>query len=208
MGNYQIKVCGMKYIDNIQAVSLLQPDFIGFIFYPQTPRYFNLPSIPELHSSSKKVGVFVNPTLDNVINTFSQFKLDFVQLHGKESPDFCKQLKSNAIPLIKAFSINTQNDLQQTAFYENLCDYFLFDSFKGGSGTTFLWDLLSYYTGKTPFFLAGGISLENLDYALAIQHYAFCGLDLNSKWEIQPGYKDIQKLKIGFQKIKSYDKTR
>ncbi len=206
--NLKIKVCGLNDYVNIQEVIQLQPDFLGFIFYPLSKRYFTLSSLPPISKDVKKVGVFVNPNLEEVLKLVKHYNLDYVQLHGKESPDLCKQLKNEGIEIIKAFGIDEKFDFQILHSFEPYCSYFLLDAETGGSGKSFDWNLLKNYKIQTPFLLAGGISLENLNEVLNLNHSQMIGLDWNSRWEIQPGIKDISLLKQGFPNIKKYDKTR
>ncbi len=206
--NLKIKVCGLNDYVNIQEVVQLQPDFLGFIFYSLSKRNFTLKALPPIPEEVKKVGVFVNPSFDEVIRKVKFYNLDFVQLHGQESPDFCEQLKYKGIEIIKAFGINEKFDFHILKSYEPYCIYFLLDAEKGGSGKSFDWKLLKKYKNQTSFLLAGGISLENLNEVLNLNHPQMIGLDWNSQWEILPGIKDISLLKQGFQNIRKYDKTQ
>lgn len=200
--NLKIKICGLNDYNNIQEVIQLQPDFVGFIFYPLSKRNFSLNILPLIPKEVKKVGVFVDAHLEEIIKKVKMYHLDFVQLHGQESPEFCKQLKNKGIEIIKAFGINKNFDFQLIKSYEPYCAYFLLDAETGGSGKTFDWNLLEKYKSQKPFLLAGGISLENLIEVLNLNHPQLLGLDWNSHWEIQPGIKNISLLKQGFQNIK------
>ncbi len=196
-----VKVCGMRNSQNIQSLIALKPDFIGFIFYEKSKRYVgNLLDINQLNQipeGIKKVGVFVNETEENVLNISKKYNLDYAQLHGEESSEFCKNLKEKGIKIIKAFSVDESFDFNTTKNYENCADFFLFDTKtpeKGGSGITFDWQVLEKYTGNIPFLLAGGIDENNFEKAINIIHKQIVGLDLNSKFEIEPGLKDIEKI--------------
>ena len=217
----------MKYKDNIEAVANLQPDYLGFIFYENSARHFNT-TIPELPKSIKKVGVFVDEELDVVIEKINEFDLQAVQLHGKESPEYCTRLKRHykrrshqvlssketdcrdfskksrndgKLEIIKVFSIKDNFDFKALKPYEVVCDYFLFDTkgkLPGGNGYTFNWNVLADYPSTKPFFLSGGIGLnevENIKTFRESPASKYCyALDVNSKFEIEAGLKDINEL--------------
>jgi phosphoribosylanthranilate isomerase len=197
----KIKVCGMKSPSNIQAVATLQPDMMGFIFYPKSPRYaepLDVETLQSLPMSIKKIGVFVNETLENVLTTVYKYKLDGVQLHGIENAVDCKALREAGLLVIKAFSIADASNFKVTVNYEGACDYFLFDTKTdayGGSGLKFDWSILDQYRGQTSFLLSGGIAQDDAESILKIVHPRLVGIDLNSKFEVTPGLKDQQKLK-------------
>jgi len=198
----KLKVCGMKYQDNINEVALLQPDYLGFIFYEKSARYFET-VIPEISKSIKKVGVFVDADIEEVIKTIKKHHLHAVQLHGHETPEFCKNLQSQDIEIIKVFSIKDQFNFNNLKPYERACDYFLFDTkgiLPGGNGYTFDWNILNDYTSTKPFFLSGGIGLAEINKIKLFQKSKaskYCyAVDINSQFEIEPGLKDIEKLKI------------
>jgi len=197
----KLKVCGMKYQDNIEAVSNLQPDFLGFIFHEQSPRHFE-GIIPELSKSIHKVGVFVDETVEFVSNQIEKHKLSVIQLHGHESPETCRLLKSTKAKVIKVFSIKDEFDFSVLAPYEDVCDYFLFDTkgkLPGGNGYTFDWSVLNNYPSTKPFFLSGGIGLNQIEKLKEFQtsetsKYCYA-IDVNSKFEIEAGLKNIEQLK-------------
>ncbi|MDR1883186.1 MAG: phosphoribosylanthranilate isomerase [Prevotella sp.] len=192
----KIKVCGMKYPDNIKDLSKLPVDFMGMIFYDRSPRFANgltFDDVNTLPPDIKRVGVFVNAGLGYIVEKMNRYGLDLVQLHGNESPEFCKRL-NEALPVIKAFSIAEASDFEQTKSYDGLCGYFLFDTKTpryGGSGQKFDWGILDSYTGNTPFFLSGGVSICDADEIKKIRRAQFYGIDLNSRFETTPGLKDI-----------------
>lgn len=194
----KVKVCGMRDQENIRQVSELMPDYLGFNFYSNSKRYVGEDfEIPDINMHVQTVGVFVNASKAFVMKQVKEYHLDYVQLHGDESPKFCKELSNEDIPVIKAFGINEQFDLQMLKSYKPYCQFFLFDTKTaqyGGSGSTFNWQLLDNYEGETPFFLAGGISLENLEAIKDINHKGFYAIDINSGFEIKPGLKDIVKV--------------
>lgn len=195
----KLKVCGMKY--NTFEVAALQPNYLGFIFHEDSPRNFE-ETIPQLPESIKKVGVFVDKTVEFIVGQIEKHQLDAVQLHGHESPEICKLLKSANVEVIKVFSIKNEFDFSVLAPYENVCDYFLFDTkgkLPGGNGYTFDWSVLNNYPSTKPFFLSGGIGLDELKKIKKFKDNPaskYCyALDVNSKFEIEPGLKDIKKLK-------------
>jgi phosphoribosylanthranilate isomerase len=193
-----IKICGMKYPDNIVELGTLLPDYMGFIFWEKSSRYFN-GQIPELPKSIKKTGVFVNETVENVVQKVLQYDLQAVQLHGKESVAFCAELRKSLlknIEIIKVFSILDTFDFAVLEPFESVCDYFLFDTkgkLPGGNGTTFDWKVLQQYPSSKPFFLSGGIGLEELEAVSEIlkTNLPVHAIDVNSKFEIEPGLKNI-----------------
>lgn len=198
----------MKYPSNINDLAELPIDFIGMIFYPKSPRFvedLTLEDLSVLPPYVKRIGVFVNVELEQILDKANQYKLDLIQLHGNESPEFCKQL-NNVIPVIKAFSISDMFDFEQTRLYEGLCHYFLFDTKTpnyGGSGKKFDCSILESYKGNTDFFLSGGISEKDVIEIRKIKHPKFQGLDLNSRFETEPGIKDISLLKKFINELKN-----
>jgi len=220
----RIKVCGMKYTENISDIARLQPDYLGFIFYEKSSRYFN-GTIPEL-PGVKKVGVFVNATVEEIIKKVEKHSLDLVQLHGEESPEFCEELKSQLLKvdrdknleipayagILKVFSIKDHFNFEELKPYESVCDYFLFDTkgkLPGGNGFTFNWEVLKDYPSTKPYFLSGGIGLDEVDNVtkfLRRQESQYChAIDVNSKFEIEPGLKDLEKLTKFKQMINKFD---
>jgi phosphoribosylanthranilate isomerase len=203
----KLKICGMKYASNINEVAALKPDFMGFIFYPASARFVGSNFDPQLLKSLpediKKTGVFVNAALADILVVINAYKLDYVQLHGNESPVQCKALNRHA-KVIKAFGIHPGFDFNQTEAYEDSCEYLLFDTQSqthGGTGKSFDYALLQNYRGKVQFFLSGGIGLEEIAGLDQIVHPMLAGIDVNSRFETAPGMKDIQALgKIKFEK--------
>lgn len=205
----------MKISENIQSLVALEPDFIGFIFYNKSPRYVQEFPKVEIPLYIKKVGVFVNETKENILNIVNQCQLDYVQLHGNESPKFCEQLIKNQqgntrflesyqLGLIKAFSIDDHFDFNETIAYEHFCDLFIFDTKGknyGGNGEKFNWNILHNYKGKTPFLLSGGITKSDTTTLLNLKHTMFSGIDINSGFEMQPGIKNIEEIKEFKQKL-------
>jgi phosphoribosylanthranilate isomerase len=204
----KIKVCGLRDADNIKAVAALEPDYMGFIFYNKTPRFVDdigIEVLGAIPSYTNKTAVFVDESAKTISALIDKYNFDFVQLHGNETPAFCKALRDQAI-VIKAFGIHNEFDFSQLSKYKNKVDLFLFDAktdIHGGSGKTFDWDILDKYDMDIPFFLSGGLSLDNLEEVKKITHPQFYGVDLNSKFEISPGMKDIEKLEKAFTMLKS-----
>ena len=202
----KLKICGMKYPENMIEVAALLPDYMGFIFWEKSSRYFN-GQIPELPKSIKKTGVFVNETIAIIVEKIIENNLQAVQLHGKESADFCLNLRSefsknnlDNIEIIKVFSVANDFDFERLMPFENLCDYFLFDTkgkLPGGNGTTFDWNVLEHYPSSKPFFLSGGIGLEETAAVKEIKktNLPVYAIDVNSKFEIEPGLKNTKLLR-------------
>jgi len=194
----KIKVCGMRDKENISGLLALKPDYIGFIFYDKSKRFVaDFPQI-EIPSSIKKVGVFVNETIEEIIEKANKHTLDFVQLHGNETPEYCSALSEKNIKIIKAFSVDENFDFSATKPFEKCVSLFLFDTKGknyGGNGIKFNWELLQNYTGKTPFLLSGGISKNDAEEIKKIKHPAFLGIDINSGFELEPGLKNIKEIK-------------
>jgi len=191
----KIKVCGMKYKDNINEVAALRPDFMGFIFYKSSLRYvgddWNVEWLNVIPSTTKRVGVFVNEDLDAIKKKVEQFHLDYVQLHGSESSEVCLEMREKT-GVIKAFGVDELFDLSILNGYKNCCDMFLFDtktSSHGGSGRTFPWRLLDQYNLDVPFLLSGGIGPERTKEILISRHPKMFGLDLNHGLRLHLGSK-------------------
>lgn len=197
--NVKLKICGMRDPENIQEVAALHPEYMGFIFYNNSPRYvaddFIMPVLP---TSIKKVAVFVNEYPNTVQTIVGKYQFDFIQLHGNESVEECERLKHSGIKIIKVFSIHDQFDFKITADYRLVTDYFLFDTkgkYHGGNAQTFDWKILSQYDQQIPFFLSGGLSINNIQDVKDILGMNIHALDLNSGVEISPGLKSLSKIK-------------
>ena len=185
----------MREADNIRAVEALGIDMMGFIFWPKSSRYVS--QRPDyLPKRVKRVGVFVDEDPEQVKRLADDYALDYIQLHGQESPSYIFQLRG--LHVIKAFNISIAEDLLQTQPYEGLVDFFLFDAkgkSVGGNGEKFNWDVLDAYQGATPFLLSGGIGPDDAERVNAFYHPKCIGIDLNSRFELSPGLKDVPKLK-------------
>ena len=214
-----IKVCGMRDAQNIREVSQLGVDMIGMVFYPKSPRYVEMQSshagiIPDYvkediniksAKSPARVGVFVDDMVQNIVTRVVNYHLDYVQLHGNEPREMCENLRLTLDPdirpgikIIKAISVSDASDIQKYKEYVGAVDLFLFDTkckMVGGSGQQFDWQVLEQYDGEVPFLLSGGIGPEDASRLHAFHHPKCIGIDLNSRFEIEPGVKDVEKLK-------------
>ena len=203
----KLKVCGMKYKANIKAIAALKPDYMGFIFYENSARCV-IEKIPQIPEGITKVGVFVNARLEVVQKAILEYDLEVVQLHGTESTEYCHELKTDAIEIIKAFSVKDQFDFSELTPYEPHADYFLFDTKgpnPGGNGFCFDWNVLKNYNSETPYFLSGGIGIKDIEKLKTFKESKIAekchAVDVNSKFELQPAYKDPIKLKSFIQKL-------
>jgi phosphoribosylanthranilate isomerase len=200
----KLKTCGLR--DNIKEVIALSPDYVGFIFYKGSKRFvgddFSPEALKDIPKQIKKTGVFVNEEVNKVIEIANKFKLDAIQLHGDESPEYCINVKIKGIEIIKVFAMDKNFDFKKLESYRSCCDYFLFDTKGkeyGGTGRTFDWELLKKYDNNLPFFLSGGIGPEEIDEIRKLKGLAIYAVDINSKVETSPGLKNIDLIK----KIKS-----
>lgn len=208
-----IKTCGLKEPENISSIAALGLDWIGLIFYPKSPRYVgtasNLPAFlaspDSLASQPKRVGVFVNETFDHILAAVRDYGLDYVQLHGGESAVFAHTLRQTLddqmdrpVGIIRAFRVSTAFDFAVTVDFEAYCDYFIFDTkapqVYGGTGHKFDWSILDRYQGQTPFLLSGGIGPADAAAVRELHHPALAGVDVNSRFELEPGLKDVAML--------------
>jgi len=205
----KLKVCGMKFEENLLDIAEVGADYLGFIFYKKSSRYFT-GNIPKLPKAINKVGVFVNAPIAEVISTIIDQGLDSIQLHGDESPEYCCALSDaykktklgDQIKIIKAFSVNQDFDFPELIHYENNCDYYLFDTkgkLPGGNGFTFNWNILRDYSSSKPYFLSGGIGIDETDKILEFlkkPESNHChAIDVNSRFEIEPGLKNTVLIK-------------
>ena len=202
----QVKVCGLTKLNQIQELVDLNVDFLGFIFYEKSPRFvLNQLSLEEISNieHSAKVGVFVNEDLKNIIEISEKANLNFIQLHGDETEDFISELRQKLNPEIGVLKVirignQTPDELQKTINQQpKTINYLLFDTDSkafGGTGKTFDWNILNNIKIPIPYFLSGGISLENTGDLKDINQKPIA-LDINSKFEIEPGNKDLEKVK-------------
>ena len=188
----------MRESQNIAALSELQPDYMGFIFWAPSSRYVS-ELTPELNPSIKKTGVFVDASVDYIQSSIQNHQLHAIQLHGEETPNYCQLIQRFGVEVIKAFSVKDTFDFNSLAAYENSCDFFLFDTkgaLPGGNGYIFDWSILKNYPSQKPFFLSGGIGLENTQEIKELLNtdLPLYAIDVNSKFEIAPGIKKIEDL--------------
>jgi len=199
MDKIRLKVCGMRDDDNILAVAEIQPDYMGFIFYSQSPRFVgdDFQFLFQLPPFIRKVGVFVNASSEEIERQIKRVSLDYVQLHGDESVSQCEELKNLGLKLIKAFSVGEDFNFDITKSYQPFVDFFLFDTkgkYYGGNARTFDWNILKKYDQKIPFFLSGGISPYNVADVGRLKNMNVHAVDVNSGVEINPGIKDVVKI--------------
>lgn len=218
----QVKVCGMREPDNIQALLQLPIDYIGFIFHPKSPRFIGKVKLGDWINKHlgdfgkiKRVGVFVNAEFEAILNAVHDYQLDYVQLHGNESAEYCQEIKSywditsmRSAQLIKAFSIDENFDFQITRAYERFCSLFIFDTKAkgdqfGGTGLQFDWSLLDKYQGMISYLLSGGIGEEDIKAIRQLNFKQMAGVDINSRFETKPGLKDIPKIQTFLAELNS-----
>lgn len=206
----RIKVCGMCDPLNVKEIAEAKPDFMGFIFYPGSPRYVSEEPDRSLFSNVPpgitKTGVFVNENPDKIYDITIRTGLDMIQLHGIESPDYCSHLKSSGLKIIKAFSMAEYFDFEMLKPYIPACDFFLFDTKTekfGGSGIKFNWDKLAGYYLDKPFFLSGGIGPEDSGIIKTIENRGFFAVDVNSRFETAPTIKNVTLVKTFIDEIKN-----
>jgi phosphoribosylanthranilate isomerase len=194
------KVCGMRNPENIAEVAQINPDFMGFIFYHKSPRLVNGQSLLAIKNliAVQKVGVFVNEDVRNILTTVTNYNLNCVQLHGNESLETVKVISLLGIKIIKVFRITDRLPLDNMELFAPFVSYFMFETYTpnyGGSGKKFDWTLLAKYDHSTPFFLSGGIDLDNIDEIKSMKINGLLAIDVNSRFETEPGVKNIEKLK-------------
>jgi phosphoribosylanthranilate isomerase len=196
-GNLKLKVCGMREPANISEVAALNPDYMGFIFYFKSSRFVEMMVFyvgQRLKQQGiEPVAVFVNPSVAYVLHIREKYGFSHVQLHGRETPQTCAELKSMGLEVWKAFSVEKPEDLLKTKDYEGTCSHYLFDTksnLPGGSGKQFDWSILESYDGETPFFLSGGIGPDDVERIKGFSHPKLVGIDVNSKFETRPAHKD------------------
>jgi phosphoribosylanthranilate isomerase len=207
-----VKVCGLNNPLNVKAISESGPDFIGFIFYPDSKRYVGrIPdkalflNVPE---GIMRTGVFVNEDSERILELAKYADLDIIQLHGNESINYCKSLRASGLQIIKTFAVGADFDPGVTDQYSKACDYFLFDTKyekHGGTGNKFDWGKLKNYSFKKPFFLSGGIGPEDTNIKAAVLNNQLFAIDINSRFEISPGIKNAVSVKNFINEIKRSD---
>ena len=231
-----IKVCGMRVAENIREISALDVDMLGLVFWPESPRYVQqiaarggfypdysplakkpsqlggMPDEARKVNKPQRVGVFVDDMPQNIVTRVFNFNLDFVQLHGEESPVMIDNLRRTLMPdirevkIIKTIMVSDVSDLAKCEEYVGLVDYFLFHTpceQKGGGGEPFDWSLLDAYKGQVPFLLSGGIGPDDAARIKSFSHPCFAGVDINSRFETEPGVKDVEAVKAFVEALKS-----
>ncbi len=210
-----VKVCGIREVENLKQLVKLPINWIGFIFYKPSDRFLEAPGLDseamrifEISDfGMKKVGVFVNANREEIETKVNEYKLDIIQLHGDESPEFCQKLKALSFTIVKAFSLDENFDFNRLNPYKDHCDYFLFDTkgqLRGGNGQTFNWGIVNQYKLDVPFILSGGIGPDEITALRQFQHPQFAGVDLNSKFELRPGYKNAALLNSFVSSFRNY----
>ena len=208
----KIKVCGLRDEHNIrQLMEAVHPDYTGFIFYEASPRYAGEKLDPlflrRLKGSFRKTGVFVDAPLERAKRVCGEYELNAVQLHGQESPEYCGRLQGMDLQVIKTFHLTESFNFHMLEDYAPVCDLFLFDtrgSHPGGNGVHFNWALLDHYHLSVPFLLSGGLSESDAKAISAIRHPALAGVDINSRFERQPGYKDVKSIQLFVNQLNKY----
>lgn len=204
----KIKVCGMKETENIQAIAQLKPDFMGLIFYPKSKRYAGGLSAEAATVSNtiNKVGVFVNEEENKIKEYANKYDFKHLQLHGEESPALCECLKKAGYQVIKVFSVGEDFNFSEIKDYKDVADYFLFDTKSesyGGTGKKFNWSVFDKYDNSKGIFLSGGIGPEDVQEIKNLKGLNIYALDINSKFEIEPGLKDVELVKDFMKEIKA-----
>ncbi|HET8860871.1 phosphoribosylanthranilate isomerase [Marivirga sp.] len=197
----KIKICGMRNKENIQEILEFEPDFLGFIFYEKSSRYVSEAQMKEIiklnFGETERVGVFVDETVEKILNYADKGFFDVVQLHGEETPEMVTALKEEGLEVIKVFSVDNGFDSKILNKYSE-ADYYLFDTkgkLPGGNGVKFNWDVLEKSKIKKPFFLSGGLGVEDLQIMSGFKSNNLYALDFNSKLETEPGLKDVEKVR-------------
>lgn len=208
----KIKVCGLKDPENIKALIRLKPDFMGFIFYPESPRFVGnsfpksvIHAIPDYIS---RVGVFVNEKIEKILSIAKKYKLNYIQLHGDETPAMCKNIREEGFCIIKAISVENEADIIASQSFYGVTNHLLFDTkgkLYGGSGIHFDWDVLKSNSLETTFFISGGIGLPEITQihgdSRLLQSNLFA-IDVNSRFEIRPGVKDKTLIQTAINMVK------
>lgn len=201
----------MKFPENMSQVADLGVDFLGFIFYPKSPRYMvdtltktDLESLP---ASIQKVGVFVNESPETILQHAVNFDLDIIQLHGNETPEVCQEIRKNGLTVFKAFSVDENFDPSCISPYEDVVDYLLLDTKTkghGGSGRKFDWSILDRIKSEKPIILSGGIGPDDAKVINKLAHLNIVALDLNSRFEDEPGLKNTNSLQLFFNELENF----
>jgi phosphoribosylanthranilate isomerase len=198
----KLKICGMREPKNVLEVASLELDYMGFIFYPKSPRFIESLNYTVMHLASlhyvEPIPVFADASVTSILHATEIYPFTIVQLHGHETPETCATLRENGLNVIKAISLSDSKDLEVTKLYRGCCDLFLFDTKSevyGGSGNSYDWNILQEYDEDIPFFLSGGIGPKDAKKVLAFHHPRLFGIDINSQFEIKPALKDVRLIK-------------
>ncbi|MGO2101430.1 MAG: phosphoribosylanthranilate isomerase [Psychroflexus halocasei] len=216
MNELKIKVCGLKNQENITEIDQCDLQYIGFIFYEKSKRFVEENQLITTSQNFKRVGVFVNASIQNICDKVIQYNLDVVQLHGDESPLEVKKIRSEILKLSlykfieiwKAISIKKESDIHKAHAYQHIIDKFLFDTkgkLYGGNGQHFDWQILDEYSYSPPFLLSGGISNKDVSAIKEIKHPKLHGIDINSQFEIEPGLKNVKMIKEFIKSINKHE---
>jgi phosphoribosylanthranilate isomerase len=208
----RVKVCGMTQPDQVEALAAMGVTFAGFIFYPKSPRYvFRHMTTTQIRkfNNINKVGVFVNAPIEEVLHLVDECRLHMVQLHGDEPPKYCEKI-ADYVSVVKAFRLSDNDSVEwMIRPYMDVCDMFMFDTMGagyGGTGKKFDWSMLKSSTIGKPFFLSGGIEPGDEEELMAFSQEpvakALFAIDINSKFELSPGLKDLDKVKAFVEKVK------
>lgn len=206
----KLKICGVKDASNYEELVSLNPEFIGLNFYKKSPRYIGAEKRFLKNEATALTGVFVDEDIITVQQHARNHNLDYLQLHGNETADFCSQLKAAGNKVIKVFRVGGDFDFTLLEPYLEHCEFFLFDTAgrqPGGNGKVFNWELLNYYPYKKPYFLAGGLSPENMHEVLKLDLPQLFALDINSGFEDEPGVKNINKVKELKELLTTHDRN-
>lgn len=205
----KIKICGMRESGNIREISILQPEYMGFIFYPGSKRYAGRLSpdkVKDLPDNIKKVAVFVNASREEIVSTCKAYSIRILQLHGDEPPAFCRSFQEEGFKVIKAFRVEQGLDVEAMDRFAKTCDFILLDTSGegfGGTGIKFDWNQLQNYTLELPFFLSGGVAPGDAARIMDMDIPQLYALDLNSRFEIKPGLKNVEELGNFIRKIRT-----
>jgi phosphoribosylanthranilate isomerase len=206
----RVKVCGMYDPLNVKGIAEAKPDFMGFIFFPGSPRYVGeepeMALFRNVPPGIKRIGVFVNEDNHKILDLSMRTGLDMIQLHGNESPVSCIQLKSSGLTIVKAFNIDKDFSFENLMQYMPVCDYFLFDTKSekpGGNGKKFNWNKLIEYSLDKPFLLSGGIGPDDAGVIKSVKNRGFFAVDINSRFETAPGIKDVALVKTFINAVKN-----
>jgi len=202
----KVKVCGLTDATDMEGLLSANLDYLGFICYSKSKRWIAESTIAQKkYGTAKRVGVFVNEEIDRVVEIAKKNNFDVIQLHGDESPEYCSRLNELGFQVIKVFGVDEEFDFDTTLYYKKVADFFLFDTKgeqRGGNGYPFNWDKLQEYKGNTPFFLSGGIEPKSIASINKLNHPKLHAVDINSRFEISPGEKDVAQIKNFVNEIK------